>query len=124
MIPKPLSNLYTIIALDHGPAEITSTVWIDPAHPVFEGHFPGSPVLPGVVQLEMIKAILSKAFGKEIALKEMSTCKFLEVLNPAETPELTIHIQYKGDEVLDVSASGKRGEKTYFKVRASFRSIV
>lgn len=120
----PLSNLYTITTLDQGPDRIDSTVQIDAGHPVFEGHFPGSPVLPGVVQLEMVKAILSKAFGKTMVLKEMSTCKFLEVLNPAETPELTIHIQYKGDEMPDVSATGKQGEKTYFKIRASFRSII
>jgi 3-hydroxyacyl-[acyl-carrier-protein] dehydratase len=119
----PLSDLYTITAFDHTPGQITSTLKIDAAHAVFEGHFPGSPVLPGVVQLEMVKAILSKALGKTFALKEMSTCKFLEVLNPAETPELTIHVQYKDDEMPDVNASGKHGEKTYFKVRASFRSI-
>ncbi|WP_342083916.1 3-hydroxyacyl-ACP dehydratase [Dyadobacter sp. OTU695] len=121
----PLSNLYTITAIDHIPGEIVSTLQMDAAHPVFEGHFPGSPVLPGVVQLEMVKAVLSKALGKTFALKEMSTCKFLEVLNPAETPELTIHIQYKlEEELLDVNASGKDGEKTYFKAGASFRSFI
>jgi len=120
----PLSNLYTITALDHAPGQITSTLQIDAAHPVFEGHFPGSPVLPGVVQLEMVKAVLSKALGRTFALTEMSTCKFLEVLNPAETRELTIHLRYKGDELLDVSASGTQSEKTYFKVRANFRSII
>lgn len=120
----PLSNLYTITTLDQAPNQITCTLQIDAAHPVFQGHFPGAPVLPGVVQLEMVKAVLAQAFGKPFALKEMSTCKFLEVLNPAETPELTIHIQYKGDELLDVNASGKQGEKTYFKARASFQSLI
>ncbi|SEJ54002.1 3-hydroxyacyl-[acyl-carrier-protein] dehydratase [Dyadobacter sp. SG02] len=120
----PLSSLYTITALDHTPNQITCTLQIDAAHAVFEGHFPGSPVLPGVVQLEMVKAVLSSALGKAFALKEMSTCKFLEVLNPTETPELTIHIQYKGDELLDVNASGKHSEKTCFKARASFHPII
>ncbi|WP_353718610.1 hypothetical protein [Dyadobacter sp. 676] len=76
------------------------------------------------MQLEIVKAVLSKAFGKAFALREMSSCKFLEVFNPTETPELTIQIQYKGDELLDVSASGKYGEKTYFKARAGFRSLL
>lgn len=120
----PLSDLYTIIALDNTTGQITSTLQIDAAHPVFEGHFPGAPVLPGVIQLEMVKAVLSSALGKTFALKEMSTCKFLEVLNPAETPELIIEIQYRGDGLLDVNASGKHGEKTYFKLRASFHSII
>ena len=120
----PLSDLYTITSLDQVPGQITCTLQIDAAHPVFQGHFPGAPVLPGVVQVEMVKAVLSKARGKAFALKEMSTCKFLEVLNPAETPELMLHIQYKGYEVLDVNASGKHGEKTYFKARASFHSVI
>lgn len=118
-----LSDLYTIIALEQGDNQITCTLQIDPAHPVFEGHFPGSPVLPGVVQVEMVKAVLSKALGKAFALKDMSTCKFLEVLNPVETPEFTIQIQYKGAELLDVNAVGTHGEKTYFKARANFHSI-
>ncbi len=120
----PLNTLYTIASLEQSPNQITCTMQIDAGHPVFQGHFPGAPVLPGVVQLEMVKTVLSEAFGKTLALTEMSNCKFLEVLNPAETPELTIHIQYKGDEPLDVSASGKNGEKTYFKARASFRSLI
>ncbi|MDR6808774.1 3-hydroxyacyl-[acyl-carrier-protein] dehydratase [Dyadobacter sp. BE34] len=120
----PLSNLYTITTLEQTPEQINCTLQIDAAHPVFQGHFPGSPVLPGVVQLEMVKAVLSKALGKAFALKEMSTCKFLEVLNPTETPQLTIQIQYKGVEPLDVNAVGKHGEKTYFKARASFQSII
>ncbi|MGX5853655.1 3-hydroxyacyl-ACP dehydratase [Dyadobacter jiangsuensis] len=119
-----LSNLYKITSLDQTSEQITCTLQIDAAHPVFQGHFPGSPVLPGVVQLEMVKAVLSKALGKVFALKEMSTCKFLEVLNPTETSELTIQIQYKGMEPLDVNAAGKYGEKTYFKARASFHSII
>lgn len=120
----PLSSLYTITALEQSENQITGTLRIDAAHPVFQGHFPGSPVLPGVVQLEMVKTVLSKAFEKPFALKEMSTCKFLEVLNPVETPELTIHIQYKDGASLDVNVSGKQDEKTYFKARASFHSII
>lgn len=120
----PLTDLYTITNLEQAPNQITGTLLIDAAHPVFQGHFPGAPVLPGVVQLEMVKAVLSKALEKPFALKEMSTCKFLEVLNPAETPELTIQLQIKGEELLDVAATGRQGEKTYFKARASFLSLI
>lgn len=120
----PLTDIYSITSLEQAPGQITCAMQIDASHPVFQGHFPGAPVLPGVVQLEMVKTVLSKAFGKVFALEEMSSCKFLEVLNPAETPGLTIHIQFKGDEVLDVNASGRWGEKTYFKARASFRSLI
>ncbi|MCF0073786.1 3-hydroxyacyl-ACP dehydratase [Dyadobacter sp. CY261] len=115
-----LNDLYTILSLDQNGDQINCQMGIDASHPVFQGHFPGSPVLPGVVQLEMVKSVLAKALGKPLALKEMSTCKFLEVFNPSETEEMTIHIQFKGDVPLDVSASGAHNGKTYFKIRASF----
>lgn len=117
-------SLYTISDLDHGDGQISCDVHVNAAHAVFQGHFPGSPVLPGVVQVEMVKSILAKALGAPWQLKEMSTCKFLEILNPVETPQLRIRIQYKGHEVLDVNASGAHGDKTFFKVRANFRSII
>jgi 3-hydroxyacyl-[acyl-carrier-protein] dehydratase len=116
-----VNELYTIVSLDQGPNQITCQMRIDATHPVFQGHFPGSPVLPGVIQLEMVKAAISRTLGRAVALYELSTCKFLEVLNPSETPEMTIHIQFKGDEPLEVTASGTHGEKTYFKARASFK---
>lgn len=117
----PVSGLYTIQILEKEADAVTAEVRVDPAHRLFEGHFPGSPVLPGVVQLEMVKVALSDALGRELALKEMATCKFLEVFNPLETPVMTLTIKYKGGDALDVTASGSQGGSTYFKLRASYR---
>lgn len=116
----PLNDLYAITTLDHSGNVITSELNVNAVHAVFEGHFPGAPVLPGVVQLEMVKSVLGEAFGRSWQMREMSSCKFLEVFNPAEISGITIHIQYKGDEALDVTASGKHGERTFFKARATF----
>ncbi|GGN05667.1 hypothetical protein GCM10010967_46080 [Dyadobacter beijingensis] len=115
-----IHDLYSIENMEQDGNRITCRVQIDAGHPVFEGHFPGSPVLPGVVQVEMVKAALANALGKPIRLTDMTTCKFLEILDPRATPEMVISIQYKGDAALDVSATGSAGDKTFFKIRASF----
>jgi 3-hydroxymyristoyl/3-hydroxydecanoyl-(acyl carrier protein) dehydratase len=43
-----------ITAIDLEARAIRGRRWIDAADPVFRGHFPGHPVYPGVLQLEII----------------------------------------------------------------------
>jgi 3-hydroxyacyl-[acyl-carrier-protein] dehydratase len=60
----------------------TTTVTIPPHHPAFSGHFPGAPLLPGVVLLdEMLRsAQIASLSGWTIA-----TAKFLQPVRPGET---------------------------------------
>jgi len=37
---------------------LQTTLRIDPAHPALAGHFPGNPIVPGVVVLERVAAAL------------------------------------------------------------------
>lgn len=42
----------------------TITVLVPPQHPAFEGHFPGAPLLPGVVLLDEVLRVVEEArFG-------------------------------------------------------------
>jgi 3-hydroxymyristoyl/3-hydroxydecanoyl-(acyl carrier protein) dehydratase len=50
-------------------------------HPVLAGHFPGHPVVPGVVLLERVAAALSAWRGQRVATLD---AKFLHPLLPAE----------------------------------------
>jgi 3-hydroxyacyl-[acyl-carrier-protein] dehydratase len=53
-------------------------------HPVFAGHFPGFPVVPGAVLLdEMLKAI-EAARGINLLDWQVSSAKFLSVVRPRD----------------------------------------
>lgn len=61
---------------------------IDAAHPALPGHFPGRPVVPGVVLLDRVAAAVEREFGAHIAA--LPQVKFLSPLLPDQEVELRL----------------------------------
>lgn len=59
---------------------------IAPTHPSLPGHFPGDPIVPGVVLLDHVIALLERE-GR--ALQRLSVVKFLAPLRPGEDAVIT-----------------------------------
>lgn len=115
-----LDDLFIITNLNFTSETISAEIKINADHSIFEGHFPGSPVTPGVVQLQIVKEILEQHLGKNLQMKTMRTCKFLKVINPIETPVIQIDIRFKREEFLEVIATGTWDGDTYFKAQVSY----
>ena len=58
-------------------------------HPAYVGHFPGTPLLPGVVLLDATLDALEKAGKGPAAYWEVRSAKFQSAVRPGET--LTLH---------------------------------
>ena len=68
---------------------IANTVLVPPQHPAFEGHFPGAPLLPGVVLLDEVLRVVEEArFGGGAGAATgwtIATAKFLQPVRPGDT---------------------------------------
>lgn len=116
-----LGKLYTIKS--HGVIGDTTTfsLLINADHPLYTGHFPGSPITPGVVLCEMVKELLGEKLGHELKMHTMRQCKFLLAHNPVRVPELEIEMKSKEEEdAYLVQAVGKSSEDVFFKLSASY----
>lgn len=61
---------------------------IDTAHPALAGHFPGNPIVPGVVVLERLAAALRTWRGARV---ERLDAKFVQPLRPGEAATIALH---------------------------------
>ncbi len=67
---------------------ITEKIHIAASHPALPGHFPGNPVVPGVVLLDRVGAAIERAWG--LRVKGLPQVKFLRPLLPDQEAELVI----------------------------------
>jgi 3-hydroxyacyl-[acyl-carrier-protein] dehydratase len=59
-------------------------------HPALPGHFPGRPVVPGVVILDEVIACAERWLGRELAVTGLPQAKFVGVLEPERDARVTL----------------------------------
>ncbi len=116
------NDFFTINETVKSETEIWAELFINADHKIFEGHFPGQPVVPGVCMMQMIKEILEQVLGKETNLVKAADMKFLAVINPQENNLVHASIKYEADEtgVVNVTASLFKDELVHFKFKGQF----
>jgi 3-hydroxyacyl-[acyl-carrier-protein] dehydratase len=67
--------------------------------PVFAGHFPGNPILPGVFQLELTRMAAESVLKKPLVLREISRAKFRLPISPGETICVKLKLTEKDDAI-------------------------
>ena len=65
---------------------------IPPEHPVFAGHFPGNPIVPGVMLLEWVLGEVARVLGRAPASLRVRETKFFTPLAPRQRAELTLDL--------------------------------
>ena len=116
-------DFYTVIGSSHTETAFNFTIRINANHGIFDGHFPQNPVTPGVVQLEIIKELLSEGLGRAIHLVSLSNCKYLAILNPNTCGDIHVNIEYT---LLDTGVQKavvllKNNEITFLKASGTYK---
>lgn len=73
-----------------GVRETTARVEIDPDAHWFSGHFPGDPMVPGIVQLEMAVELVLMTHGKKIRPAGIRRVRFKRIIRPQDRPTLAV----------------------------------
>lgn len=62
-------------------------------HPVYGGHFPGRPVVPGACVLQIVKELTERGVGSPLRLREAGNIKFPAALLPSGTEFVNFAIE-------------------------------
>lgn len=83
-----LSNFYQVNRVSSIGTQWNVSLQLMAEHPLYKGHFPEQPVVPGVCIMQMIKECVSDILGRELQYQYVSSCKFLLAIDPTKHESL------------------------------------
>lgn len=90
------NELYTIVetqveqsADTNLPKEARFHLRLHPEHVIYQAHFPGEPITPGVCIVQIGKELLEEVVGSPLEVIKVKNVKFLSVISPKETVSIT-----------------------------------
>jgi 3-hydroxymyristoyl/3-hydroxydecanoyl-(acyl carrier protein) dehydratase len=63
------------------------------------GHFPGSPVVPGIVQIQWAIDAAGRLAGRMVTLRRLERLKFKAVVRPGQRVEVAVTFSAEGDAI-------------------------
>jgi 3-hydroxyacyl-[acyl-carrier-protein] dehydratase len=101
---------------------IKADLVINAGHQIFEGHFPGQPVVPGVCMMQMVKEIIERVTQKKTNLLKAGEMKFLAVIDPTQNSIIQASLKYTTEEngCILVTALLHKDEVIHFKFKGVF----
>lgn len=81
------NNLYRIAAENKD--EKSYRLELIPDCMIYRAHFPEQPITPGVCIIQIASELLTDLYSLTFELSSVSNAKYLAVINPQDTPELT-----------------------------------
>lgn len=92
-----LGKLYHIISEEKDSPAVFE-VEFDIHHPIFQGHFPHQPVVPGVCMTHMCKELAERCIDKKLNLQKGDNLKFLNFIDPNKHPKVKVTLLFKGTQ--------------------------
>lgn len=122
---KLKNNLYTIANKQLTGLQGSYQLSLNPDCVIYQAHFPGEPITPGVCIVQMGKEVLEDALGKDLEITLVKNVKFLSIISPLENKEITYLLKKVEESNEDRSVKAQMvvmgGEEAKAKLSFSLR---
>lgn len=86
------NNLYTIKNADTAADEALYVIELNAGSFIYQAHFPGEPITPGVCIVQIAQELLGDTVGKTLRLVKVKNVKFLSVLSPVQSVQVEFRL--------------------------------
>ena len=115
------NELYTVVEIGGN----TATIRLLAESAIYQAHFPGNPITPGMCQVGIVGELLETMRGRRLELREVKNLKFMEVLKPGFVSDVVITFDKmeEDDARLAVKGTFVSESRTYTKFSLVFEMI-
>lgn len=101
-----------------GARRLGATLRVPASHPILAGHFPGAPLVPGVLLLEAVRLACERALARSLVLAEVADVRFVRPVAVDESVVLTAEVACTGTQVdVDGQWLGAAGRIATFRLK-------
>lgn len=94
---------------------VAASLCFEPGLSVFEGHFPGQPLVPGVYLVEAVRLLAERVHGVALHLDAVEDARFTAPVAPGAT--VTVALTLTGDDRLTAEARLHVGDQEAASLR-------
>jgi 3-hydroxyacyl-[acyl-carrier-protein] dehydratase len=112
------NDLYKVISNQSDPGKLKARITFDKKHRIFNGHFPGHPVVPGVCMMQIVREVMELDQDKRLKIAVGNNLKFMNIIDPEQNAEVDVTVTYtqEGNDY-KINAMLLEGNVTFFKFK-------
>lgn len=119
-----IEGLYSVLDFEKEDSKATASIKLNKDHAVFQGHFPGNPIMPGVCMIQIIKELTEKFVEKKLFLSLVSNVKFMAIINPEKNEVIQLVLEMTTDgEIIKVKNTTTFDDTLALKLNANFKIL-
>ena len=117
---KLINDFFEIVSKESAEGTLKCKVKLHPEHFIYQAHFPGNPVTPGVCLVQMAAEILGEVYQENLMLSLLKNIKFKKIVRPEDEPTFVFTKVVKDNETLSANVSIEDEESQYVKMSLQY----
>lgn len=119
-----LKDFYSILSSSEEKGKHSTKIKINKGHEIYNGHFPGRPVTPGVILIHLFKEEAERRCGCKLQFKKGNNVKFMAVVDPNKDAVLDLESEItEENNVIKLKGTASNSAGISLKINSSYEKI-